>query len=279
MEKTMAIKTNNISKSFDRFQALCDISVSVPRGEVFGLIGRNGAGKTTLMRIICGLMKPGSGTYEAGQTSFLPQNVRFRDNMTAGEVLKFFAGLKGCSTEDALKFACELEVDLKKKAASLSPGQQRKLQLAVTAIGTPEILVLDEPTAGLDPPGVKQVRNIIGMLRRRGSTVLISTHVLNELENLCGAIAVIDKGRLLFQGQFRNAYEIEAEGMDSKTVSFLRDTMKCRFELDGGVLTAEVEKSEVPQVLNILHKLDIKIFGVGLRSIETLYSRLLKEAG
>ena len=97
MNKCEAIRTCNISKFFGDFQALNDLSVSVSQGEIFGFIGKNGAGKTTFMRIICGLMKPSSGTLEIKKkAAFLPQNVRFRDNMNAEQALRFFAGLRGC---------------------------------------------------------------------------------------------------------------------------------------------------------------------------------------
>ena len=280
MDEKTAIKTRNIIKKFNGFTALNGISVSVPKGEVFGFIGKNGAGKTTFMRIVCGLIKPTGGTYEVdGKISFLPQNVRIRDNISTGDVLRFFAGLRGWDEKEGMKYANELELDLKKKTGRLSPGQQRKLQLAIVTIGLPEILVLDEPTAGLDPSGVQQVRSIVKKLNRMGSTVFISSHVLKELENLCGTIAVIDKGEILYQGNCRNVYEIETEGMDAKTIVVLREKLKCRFQLEGGMLTAEVERKEVPNVLRLLYEKDIKVFGVKHRGIETLYNTLVKEAG
>lgn len=165
MNENIAINTSNINKNFGNFRALKDLSITIPHGEIFGFIGKNGAGKTTLMRIICGLMKPSSGILEVKKhIGFLPQNVRFRDNMVASETLHFFAKLRDCSVQESITFAKELELDLSKKINNLSPGQQRKLQLAIATIGMPEILVLDEPTAGLDPTGVQQVRGIIRLL-------------------------------------------------------------------------------------------------------------------
>jgi len=278
MKENEAITTNNISKMFGNFRALHDLSISVPQGEIFGFIGKNGAGKTTFMRIICGLMKPSGGTLEVKrQVSFLPQNVRFRDNMDAGAALRFFAGLRGCGVVESIKFAKELEIDLTKNINCLSPGQQRKLQLVITTIGAPEILVLDEPTAGLDPSGVQQVRGIIRVLNRRGCTVFLSSHVLMELENLCHTIAVIEKGELLYQGACSTVYEIETDGIDEKVIGLLTESRKKKFEAEGDILIAGVEKHEVPSVLQLLYEKDIKVFGVKQQGIETLYNRLVKE--
>jgi len=278
MNENAAINTSNISKFFGDFRALNDLTISVPQGEIFGFIGKNGAGKTTFMRIICGLMKPSNGTMEVKKNiSFLPQNVRFRDNMNGGEALRFFAGLRGCDAEDNLEFAKELEIDLDKKIDSLSPGQQRKLQLVITTIGSPEILVLDEPTAGLDPSGVQQVRGIIKVLNQRGCTVFISSHVLMELENLCDSIAVIEKGELLYQGVCSTVYEIETEGMDERILSALTESQKKKFEVKDTLLIAGVERQEVPSVLQLLYEKNVKVFGVKRQGIETLYNSLVKE--
>jgi len=278
MNENTAIKTCNISKFFGDFKALNNMSISVPQGEIFGFIGKNGAGKTTFMRIICGLMKPSGGTMEVQKrVGFLPQNVRFRDNMDAIEALRFFADLRGCSAEEGIEFAKRLEVDLSKRISSLSPGQQRKLQLVITTIGAPDLLVLDEPTAGLDPSGVQQVRSVIRMLHQRGCTIFISSHVLMELENLCRAVVVIDKGELLYQGSCETIYEIETQGVDETVIRILSETQKRKFKINNDILTAEVERYEVPTILQLLYENNVKVFGVRCQGIETLYNSLVKE--
>ncbi len=277
MNENAAIRTSNISKYFGDFRALNDLTISVPQGEIFGFIGKNGAGKTTFMRIICGLMKPSSGIFEVKKkVSLLPQNVRFRDNMNGAEALRFFAGLRGCNATDNIEFAKGLEIDLTKKINNLSPGQQRKLQLVITTIGSPEILILDEPTAGLDPSGVQQVRGIIRALNQRGCTIFISSHVLMELENLCDTIAVIEKGELRYQGACSTVYEIETEGMDERILVSLSELRK-KFEVKDDILIAGVERQEVPMVLQLLYEKNVKVFGVKRQGIEMLYNRLVKE--
>ncbi|SFR96861.1 ABC transporter ATP-binding protein [Anaeromicropila populeti] len=279
MNENSAIDTCNISKSFGDCRAINNLSISVPQGEIFGFIGKNGAGKTTFMRIICGLMKASSGSLKVKKhISFLPQNVRFRDNMNAIEVIQFFAKLRKGNIEECIAFAKELEIDLYKKISSLSPGQQRKLQLVIATIGEPEILVLDEPTAGLDPMGVQQVRGIIKVLNQKGCTIFISSHVLMELENLCHSIAVIEKGELLYEGACSIVYEIEAEGIDEKTIKLLTQLKKKKFEVKGNMLIAEVNRHELPDVLWLLSENCIKVYGVKRQGIEALYNQLIKEA-
>ncbi|WKY43216.1 ABC transporter ATP-binding protein [Eubacteriaceae bacterium ES2] len=278
MNENAAITTCSISKYFGDFRAIRDLSISVPQGEIFGFIGKNGAGKTTFMRIICGLMKPSSGKLEVRTpVSFLPQNVRFCDNMNAEEILRFFGRLRNCDSAKSEKFAKELEIDLSKKITNLSPGQQRKLQLVIATIGLPDILILDEPTAGLDPSGVQQVRGIIKILNQRGCTIFISSHVLIELENLCHTVAIIEKGVLLYQGACSSFYEIETERLDRKIIELLSETKKKSFEVIGDLLIAGIERYEVPFVLNFLHEKNVKVFSVRRQGIETLYNRIIKE--
>lgn len=278
MNKNTAINTCNISKYFGDFRALNNLSVSVPQGKIFGFIGKNGAGKTTFMRIVCGLMKPSSGTLEVKkQICFLPQNVRFRDNMTAREAIRFFSNLRRCKAESIERFTEQLEIDLSKRINSLSPGQQRKLQIVIATIGSPDILVLDEPTAGLDPSAVQQVRGIIRTLNESGCTIFISSHVLVELENLCHNIAVIEKGELLYQGACSSCYEIETEGIDENAKMLLSKSQKKAFSTDGDLLIAEIERHEVPSVLQFLYEKNIKVFGVRRQGIEALYNRVVKE--
>ncbi len=274
-----AIRANHVSKTFGNYQALKEVTLSVPERQIFGFIGKNGAGKTTFMRILCGLMKPTGGAVEIRKrTSFLPQNVRLRDAMTVEETLRFFADLRKCGVAASLDFAGELELDAAANVGTLSPGQQRKLQLVAVTVGLPEVLILDEPTAGLDPTGVQQVRAVIQALRGNGCTVFLSSHVLMELENLCDAVAVIDKGEVLYRGECGTVYEIETDGLPENAVRKLAASFGKRFEAQGGLLTARVERGEIPSVLAWFYQNDVRVFGVRPRGMEALYNRLMKEA-
>ncbi len=278
MEENKVIITQKINKYFDRFHALIDLSVAVNKGEIFGFIGKNGAGKTTFMRIICGLIKPSSGTVVVPKKiGFLPQKVRFHDNVSTQEVITFFAKLRGEDVKEGMKFASDLELEVNKTVRNLSPGQQRKLQIVIATLGLPELLVLDEPTAGLDPVGVQQVREIIRTLNKKGCTIFISSHVLMELDNLCSNVAIIEKGAILYQGLCNTVYEIETEGATSSIIELLPDAQKVKCSLRGEKLFAYIERHEVPELLKSLYKKDIKVFGVKRQSLEALYNDYIKD--
>ncbi len=278
MNDITVICTHSVSKQFGNFCALKDVSISVPTGQVYGFIGKNGAGKTTFMRIVCGLMKPSGGTLEIGKRiGFLPQNVRFRDRMSGKDVLRLFAKLRHGGFEESVQFARELELDLNKWTDCMSPGQQRKLQLVVATVGFPDVLVLDEPTAGLDPSGVQQVRAIIRKLHQKGSTVFLSSHVLMELENLCDTVAVIDRGELLYQGACSIAYEIETGGVGEEDVLRLNDSFGGMLTASGDTLLANVDRRQVPTVLQALYENGVQVFGVKKQGIESLYNTLMQE--
>ncbi len=291
MEESRIIITQSINKYFGSFHALKNISVAVGQGEVFGFIGKNGAGKTTFMRIICGLMKQNSGTVEVmkqhmnignlitgyNRIGYLPQNVRFHDKVSAQEIIDFFAKLRCADAKESMKFATELEIDLGKTVRNLSPGQQRKLQLIIATIGLPGLLVLDEPTAGLDPMGVQQVREIIRVLNGKGCTIFISSHVLMELDNLCSNVAIIEKGEILYKGLCGSAYEIETEGAINHVIELLPHAQKIKCSLKGDRLVANIEKHEVPELLHILYENGIKVFSVKRQGLEALYNNLVKE--
>ena len=278
MNENTVICTHGVSKRFGEYAALKNVSISVPRGQVYGFIGKNGAGKTTFMRIICGLMKPSGGTIEiCKRIGFLPQNVRFYDRMNGEEALRLFAKLRHTGFEESLRFANELELNLKKRTDCMSPGQQRKLQLVIATVGTPDVLVLDEPTAGLDPTGVQQVRAIIHQLRQRGSTVFLSSHVLMELENLCDIVAVIDRGELLYEGACGAAYEIETSGIDEQVVSKVGVLLGVAIAANGDTLLAGVDRRQVPAVLQALYENGVQVFGVKKQGVEMLYNTLVQE--
>lgn len=149
------LQTNNLSKSFGKMEILHEINMSIKHGDVYGLIGQNGAGKTTLLRLISGLMKPTKGTVnlQTGKPfiGYMPQSCRFDDNATVFDTIRFFARLRNTDTKDCDLFGKKMKLDMGKKVKYLSPGQQKKLQMIIAMAGEPDLYILDEPTAGLDP--------------------------------------------------------------------------------------------------------------------------------
>lgn len=213
METVLSV--HGLSKSYRHFQALNGLSLHVPQGAIYGLVGRNGAGKTTLIRLICGLQAPTSGEYALYGVSSRDRNItRARrrmgavvetpsiyGEMTAADNLKQqyrVLGLPSYEGMDELLRLVGLEDTGKKKAKHFSLGMRQRLGIAVALAGDPDFLVLDEPANGLDPQGIIEIRELILRLNReRQITVLISSHILDELSRLATHYGFIDGGRLL----------------------------------------------------------------------------------
>ena len=282
-----AIEAQSLCKDFGKFHAIDDATITVKSGCICGFIGKNGAGKTTVMRMLTGLMKPSCGKIlvlnenpgcKNTRIGFLPQNMRFDEKETARSVLAFFAAVKNVDVSESIQIAKTLELDLDKKVKDLSPGNQRKLQLIVVTGGNPELLILDEPTAGLDPTGVQQVREIIRLLSKRGCTVFVSSHILKELDDLCNQVVIIDRGRILYQGTCAKCYEFETGGLTDTVCRELFDQANVRSTADGNLLSAEIEKQSVPDVLRFLFLKNIPVYEVRRSGFESLYNRYVGEA-
>jgi ABC-2 type transport system ATP-binding protein len=197
--------------------ALDGVTLSLGRGEVFGLLGRNGAGKTTLVRTLLGLLRPSSGSarvfgVEATDLSvrrrigFSPEEPEFPRYLRPRQVLEFcgtLAGLSGADLRTAVDrqlALSELDVVGARQARELSKGMKQRLSLAQAFLHRPELLILDEPTADLDPIGRRQVRDMIVEYRAGGGTVLVNSHLLSEVERICDRVAIIHRGRVMREG-------------------------------------------------------------------------------
>lgn len=207
------LKTNKLNKNFRDFHVLKDVTVSLEKGKVYGLIGKNGAGKTSLMRIIAGLSYPSSGEYELfGQRSrkdiqgvlskvgCLIEYPSLNENMTAKENIelhKIIRGIKDPNIDQEILELVGLGDTGKKKTKDFSLGMRQRLGIGVSLLGNPELLILDEPINGLDPLGVVEIRNLIKKLcDERGITILISSHNLAELYQTATNYIIIDRGEI-----------------------------------------------------------------------------------
>ncbi len=217
------VQAEHICKSFTNHTALDDVSVSVPRGKVYGLLGPNGAGKTTLIRIINHITAPDSGiVYFNGHQlvekdvyniGYLPEERGLYKKMKVGEQALFFARLKGLSKADATRGLKEwferMEISdwWDKKVEELSKGMAQKVQFIVTVLHKPELLIFDEPFSGFDPINAGILKREILKLRDEGSTIIFSTHNMGSVEELCDNITLINRSRNILSGEVRQIRE------------------------------------------------------------------------
>ncbi|MEN3324867.1 ABC transporter ATP-binding protein [Mariniflexile soesokkakense] len=211
------LEVNQVSKNFGNFKALNNVSISVPKGSIFGLLGPNGAGKTTLIRIINQITMPDSGTVHLDgallnsahikDIGYLPEERGLYKTMKVGEQALYLAQLKGLSKAEAkerLKYWFErLEIGdwWNKKIQELSKGMAQKIQFVVTVLHQPKLLIFDEPFSGFDPINANLIKDEILRLREDGATVIFSTHRMESVEELCDDIALIHKSNKILDGK------------------------------------------------------------------------------
>lgn len=204
------LQTDNLSKVYGTKTVLNHVSIHVPKKSIYGLVGKNGAGKTTLMRIICGLTQQSEGSYTLlGKTNedavrnnmgMLIEKPGIYEHMTALENLRYFSLLFGIPSRDHHKILemVGLQNAGKKKASQFSLGMKQRLGIAISLLGNPDFLILDEPINGLDPEGVYEMRKMLETLNREhGTTIMIASHILSELYKLATDYAIIDGGCLI----------------------------------------------------------------------------------
>ncbi|MGH2378229.1 MAG: ABC transporter ATP-binding protein [Candidatus Limnocylindria bacterium] len=218
-----AIETHELSKRYGALTALAGLSMSIPRGSVFGFLGPNGAGKTTAVKLLLGLARPTGGDARVlgapisdgeahrrarARIGYLPELFRYQGWLSAREVLAVHAeliGLErngwGAETSRVLALA-GLAERADDRVATFSKGMQQRLGLATALLGRPELVVLDEPTSALDPVGRHDVRDLIRGLRGEGMTVFLNSHLLSEVEQVCDRVAIVDRGRVVAAGTF-----------------------------------------------------------------------------
>lgn len=207
----------SVTKRFEDTVAVDNVSMNVAKGEIFGLLGPNGAGKSTLTKMISGMMNPTSGTIKVGGYTIqgdsmkvkellgvVPQDIVLYDYMNARENLAFFGKLYGLSganlssrIEVLLKFTQLDEKAVKRHISTYSGGMKRRVNIAAALMHEPQVILLDEPTAGLDPQNRLALWEIIRTLHREGKTIVLTTHMMDEAEELCDRVAIMDKGKII----------------------------------------------------------------------------------
>ncbi len=295
-----AIQTVNLSKRFGHTVALAGLSMTVPRGEVFGFLGPNGAGKTTSVKLLLGLLKPTSGEawllgrpigdlQTRRRIGYLPELFRYQGWLSAREVLALhceLAPLPRSSWKDEITSALET-VGLTDRAgdrvSTFSKGMQQRLGLAAALLGEPELVFLDEPTSALDPVGRHDVREIIRGLASRGTAVFLNSHLLSEVEQVCDRVAVVDRGRVIASGTMDEllsgtAVKVRVTGLDDAGKGKLAEFGNIDDEGDHLTFT-NLKPDRVPELVSAIVGLGGKVFEVSPRhqTLEDRFLQLLEE--
>lgn len=294
------LSVNALSKNYRQFKALNGLSMNVPKGSIYGFVGRNGAGKTTLIRMICGLQEPTSGEYvlygrkntdkdiaksrrrmgAVVETPSVYLDMTARDNLAQQYKILGLPSYDGL--DDILKLV-GLENTGKKKAKNFSLGMRQRLGIAIALVGTPDFLVLDEPVNGLDPQGIVEIRELILRLNREQQiTVLISSHILDELSRLATYYGFINNGHIIKE---MSAAELEAacrkctriEVSDTKALARVLDNMKADYKILTGTQAEIYEKLNITKLVSALSKEDCEVLSLQERdeSLESYYMNLV----
>ena len=253
---TPAIRLNHLSKSYGGSRGIEDISFDVMPGEVFGFLGPNGAGKTTALRTLVGLIKATSGSAEIlgqpvstssvalrAQIGYLPGALSTYKGYTALQYLQFIAQIRGRECDVKIEeYASRLQLDLHRKISELSKGNRQKVGVIQAFMHLPSVLLLDEPTSGLDPIVQREFEAILDEAKSRGAAVILSSHVLSEVEHLADRVAIINEGKILVVAKISTLKENSPRTIDM----YFKDPVDASiFSSVPSITNVEVQKSRV----------------------------------
>ena len=284
-EYNFSIEALNVNKTYDknniRINALLDFNIKIPKGSIFGLLGPNGAGKSTFINILGGLVKKNSGNIKIcgididrnskqsrKKIGIVPQELNIDPFFTPIELLELQAGLYGVTKKERKSEEILFNVGLLEQknayARTLSGGMRRRLLVAKALVHSPEMLILDEPTAGVDVDLRNSLWRYVKKLNNNGTTICLTTHYLEEAENLCDFITIINKGKIIKNDSKKNILNL----IDKKTVSFILDNNKynvpdelnkfnAKIDNDKLSLTYDKNNTKIKEIIEVLNKYKI----------------------
>lgn len=300
------ITVREISKSYGSLKALEKVSFNINDGEVFGLLGPNGAGKTTIINILSTILKPDAGTVEMNgislmtdpknsklQIGVVPQDISLYETLSAYENLKFWGGLYSIPSQELetrIKTILELVglYDRRNDAVkTYSGGMKRRINIASALLHQPGILLMDEPTVGIDPQSRNRIFEIVQELNSQGMTIIYTTHYMEEAERLCNTIAIIDKGNVIAKGtldelkkisETRDILKIKTQALDNHSLAKLTDSVAIPFAHNGSEIQFECKNinTDISKIINATLATGIEIMGIETQnaSLESVFLKL-----
>ena len=265
------VEVKNLTKNYGKNRGITDVSFDIEKGEIFGFIGPNGAGKSTTIRTLLNYIYPSSGEGKIfgmdiiknsreirNKTGYLPAEVNFTENIRAIELLKYSQEFykKDCS-ERIYELSSKLNLDLKKKLDNFSLGNRKKVGIVQAIMHSPEFLILDEPTAGLDPLIQKSFFDLLIEERKKGTTILFSSHVLSEVQKYCDRVAIIKEGRLL-----------KITAVDALTASSYKNVS---IVTSSGEHQDYIFEGDLNQLISKIHEIKIRDIKIEEPSLEEIF--------
>lgn len=301
------LRIEKMEKSFGNLKAVDGISLNIKEGEIYGLLGPNGAGKSTTIKVLAGLLKKDHGKVELlgydldkelnkikAVIGVVPQEIAIYPDLTAFENVKFFASLYGLRGKDLEKSSLEalqfvgLIDKAKKLPKTFSGGMKRRLNIACAIAHKPQLLIMDEPTVGIDPQSRNHILNSVRKLNEMGSTVIYTTHYMEEVEAICSRIGIIDHGKLIAEGTLdelqsilsdRNRIEVEVDlgtEINRNKLQEITGVIDVNYQ-EGKVVVETLKESDcIGEVTNFFVKNEIPIRQIGMTktSLETIFLSL-----
>lgn len=291
------IKMSNTSKNFGKVIALDGIDLEVNKGDIYGFIGPNGAGKTTAIRILLGIIKAGTGESKIfGKDSwkdsveihknlaYVPGDVNLWPNLTGGEVIDFFVKLRGSSNKNRREELIErFELDPSKKCRTYSKGNRQKVALIAAFASDVDLYILDEPTSGLDPLMEKIFQEYVLKAKEKGKSVLLSSHILSEVDQLCNKVSIIRQGRIIESGSLDELRHLTRTSMTLKTKEPIEGFEELQgvhdIEKRGDSLFFQVEQGDMDNVIKYISQYGVIKLESAPPTLEDLFMRHYKDDG
>ncbi|MGJ9460557.1 ABC transporter ATP-binding protein [Oceanobacillus sp. CF4.6] len=291
------LKTVNLTKKFGKFTALDGVNIEVEKGEVFGFIGPNGAGKSTAIRVLLGILKATEGSVEIfgkdawshaveihKRIAYVPGDVNLWPNLTGGEVIDLFVKLRGANNksrhEDLMK---RFDLDPTKKCRTYSKGNRQKVALVAAFSSDADLYILDEPTSGLDPLMENVFQELVMEAKSKGKSILLSSHILSEVEKLCDRVAIIRQGKMIETGTLSELRHLTRTHFVVETKQPIPSLNELKgvhgIEEDNQTFSFQVDSEELDEVMKYMSQFGIVKLESAPPKLEDLFMRYYEGSG